>query len=39
MPCGPGSSNRSKTPATTEIFVRRNGRWIHTGWHLDTVAN
>jgi hypothetical protein len=23
----------------TEIFVRRNGRWIHTGWHLDRVAN
>ncbi|MGE5926503.1 MAG: DUF4440 domain-containing protein [Gemmatimonadota bacterium] len=23
----------------TEIFVRRNGRWIHTGWHLDKVAN
>jgi hypothetical protein len=22
----------------TEIFVRRNGRWIHTGWHLDEVA-
>lgn len=22
----------------TEIFVRRGGRWIHTGWHLDTVA-
>lgn len=22
----------------TEIFVRREGRWIHTGWHLDTVA-
>jgi hypothetical protein len=21
----------------TEIFVRREGRWIHTGWHLDTV--
>jgi hypothetical protein len=21
----------------TEIFVRRRGRWIHTGWHLDTV--
>lgn len=21
----------------TEIFVRRNGRWIHTGWHLDTI--
>ena len=23
----------------TEIFVRRNGRWIHTGWHLDKVPN
>jgi hypothetical protein len=22
----------------TEVFVRRNGRWVHTGWHLDTVA-
>ena len=22
----------------TEVFVRRNGRWIHTGWHLDNVA-
>lgn len=22
----------------TEIFVRRGGHWIHTGWHLDTVA-
>jgi hypothetical protein len=22
----------------TEIFVRRNGRWIHTGWHLDAVS-
>jgi len=23
----------------TEVFVRRHGRWIHTGWHLDTVAD
>ena len=23
----------------TEVFVRRNGRWVHTGWHLDTVSN
>jgi len=23
----------------TEVFVRRDGRWIHTGWHLDTVAD
>jgi Domain of unknown function (DUF4440) len=22
----------------TEVFVRRNGRWIHTGWHLDDVT-
>jgi hypothetical protein len=22
----------------TEVFVRRNGRWIHTGWHLDKIA-
>lgn len=22
----------------TEIFVRRKGRWIHTGWHLDTIG-
>jgi hypothetical protein len=21
----------------TEIFVRRGGRWIHTGWHLDAI--
>jgi Domain of unknown function (DUF4440) len=23
----------------TEVFVRRNGRWVHTAWHLDTVAD
>lgn len=23
----------------TEIFVRRNGRWAHTGWHLDRVGS
>ena len=22
----------------TEIFVKRNKRWIHTGWHLDTIG-
>lgn len=21
----------------TEVFVRRDGRWIHPGWHLDLV--
>ena len=23
----------------TEIFVRRNGKWIHTGWHLDPIGS
>lgn len=23
----------------TEVFVMRNGRWIHTAWHLDKVAS
>ena len=23
----------------TEVFVRREGRWIHTGWHLDTLGS
>ncbi len=23
----------------TEIFVRRNDRWVHTGWHLDKVPD
>lgn len=23
----------------TEVFVHRGGRWVHTGWHLDTVSN
>lgn len=23
----------------TEVFVRRSGRWVHTGWHLDTVTD
>jgi len=22
----------------TEIFVKRRGRWIHTGWHLDAAS-
>lgn len=34
---GAGASQET-TGRGTEVFVRRNGRWIHTGWHLDTVA-
>ena len=22
----------------TEVFVKRNGKWYHPGWHLDTVT-
>lgn len=22
----------------TEVFLRRNGRWVHPGWHLDLTA-
>jgi len=22
----------------TEVFVRRNGRWVDVGWHLDSGA-
>jgi ketosteroid isomerase-like protein len=23
----------------TEVFVRRDGRWLHPGWHLDTDSS
>jgi ketosteroid isomerase-like protein len=29
---------RETTGRGTEVFVRRDGRWIHTAWHLDTVG-
>lgn len=29
-----GTTSRTEGRGT-EIFVRRDGRWIHTGWHLD----
>ncbi len=35
------SSGKSEetTGRGTEVFVRRKGRWIHTGWHLDPVGD
>ena len=33
-----GGSEISASGRLTEVFVRRDGRWIHPGWHLDTVA-
>jgi hypothetical protein len=32
-----GASEQSISGRLTEVFVRRDGRWIHPGWHLDTV--
>ena len=34
-----GAGTREETAGRgTEIFVRRGGRWIHTGWHLDLLG-
>lgn len=33
-----GGAERSVRGRLTEVFVRRDGRWLHPGWHLDTVA-
>jgi Domain of unknown function (DUF4440) len=33
-----GGTEKSVSGRLTEVFVRRDGRWIHPGWHLDTVA-
>ncbi len=30
-------SEKSVSGRLTEVFVRRDGRWMHPGWHLDTV--
>jgi hypothetical protein len=31
-------SEQTASGRLTEVFVRRDGRWLHPGWHLDTVA-
>ena len=32
-----GGAQKSVSGRLTEVFVRRDGRWTHPGWHLDTV--
>lgn len=32
-------TSQETTGRGTEVFVYRDGRWIHTGWHLDTVGD
>ncbi|MCC6929311.1 MAG: nuclear transport factor 2 family protein [Gemmatimonadaceae bacterium] len=34
---GPKGEKQETYGRGTEVFVKRNGRWIHTGWHLDNV--
>ena len=34
-----GGSERDVSGRLTEVFVRRDGRWLHPGWHLDTVPS
>ncbi len=29
-------TRRSRAGRGTEVFVRRDGSWVHTGWHLDS---
>jgi hypothetical protein len=33
-----GGTDRTLRGRLTEIFVRRNGTWVHPGWHLDLTA-
>jgi hypothetical protein len=35
----PTGAAHTTTGRGSEVFVRRNGRWIHTAWHLDTVGS
>ena len=32
-----GQRNRQRGRAT-EVFVRKDGRWVHTSWHLDVTS-
>lgn len=33
-----GGTEQTVGGRLTEVFVKRDGRWLHTGWHLDTTA-
>ena len=33
-----GGSERTLQGRLTETFVRRDGRWLHPGWHLDLTS-
>ena len=31
-------AERAMSGRLTEMFVRRNGKWVHPGWHLDLAG-
>lgn len=33
-----GEKRSTQTGRATEVFVRTEGRWVHTSWHLDVIA-
>jgi Domain of unknown function (DUF4440) len=33
-----GGQRQTQKGRATEVFVRSNGRWLHTSWHLDGEA-
>ena len=33
-----GGSRQTSQGRLTEMFLKRGGGWVHTGWHLDAVA-
>jgi hypothetical protein len=33
-----GGAERTMRGRLTEVFVRRGGKWVHPGWHLDLTA-
>jgi Domain of unknown function (DUF4440) len=33
-----GGEERTLRGRLTEMFVRRGGKWLHPGWHLDVIA-
>jgi Domain of unknown function (DUF4440) len=35
---GPERKTQTLRGRLTEMFLRRAGRWVHTGWHLDTES-
>jgi len=34
-----GGATKDLRGQLTEVFVKREGRWVHPGWHLDARGN